>query len=158
MNPAAEKRVERLLRPLKQREELARQELSRVRGAAQRTAATIERIGNSLRVHSEFARRELLGGGRKEVLSLYRRCVTDLAAAAGRGRQELASLEPLVDQRRAELIVCRKERQAMERLAQRLAAQRRAAQVAADTREADEMFTASQAWLHSPEEASVSHE
>ncbi len=146
MHDATAKRIERLLRPLRQREDLARQELARVRQAAEAAAAHIERLAGSLRVHSEFARQELLGASRPEALALYRRCVMDLEVAALRERQNLAALEPQVAQRLAELVACRKDRRAMDQLAAQLAAKRAAEERAAAVREADETFAATQAW------------
>lgn len=134
MQTKEQKRARALLRPMRQRADLAAQDFARARGDVAMLEELIARLERSLAVHNEFARQLLLApspGGRVALgrgaaasagitdLTFYRKCVADIAAELADCRQRLSLASKTMQRRQDELLEARKQHMVFEQLAEK---------------------------------------
>ena len=134
-----------LLRPLRRREEEARQEFFRARRAVQGLEADIRRCHAALAERDAWAR-AALQAGRTADLALYRQCVADLARDLAEGRSQLEAESRTMQARRQELLRQMKERKAIEQFLRRRRMGGACAALRRETAAQDHLHAAGDAW------------
>ena len=145
MSENDQSRLQTLLRPLREREQQARQEFLRARRAVQELEAGIGRCHAALAERDAWAR-EMLAAGRTADLALYRQCVADLGHELAGKRRELEEEARRLQAGRGQLVQRMKERKAIEQLLRRRQAEAASAALRKETAAQDHLHAAGAAW------------
>jgi flagellar biosynthesis chaperone FliJ len=145
MSSRGQLRLRLLLRPLRRREQEARQAFLRMRQEEQALEAGVRCCRVALALQDDWAR-SALRAGRVANLSAYRQCVADLNGEMDRKRSALAAVEDKLQEQRLELEHCMKQRKAYEQVVRRQEAAAAAEAARKDTRELDHVHAAQSAW------------
>jgi len=162
MDTREQKRARALLRPMRQREDLASLDFARSRGDVAMLEEHIVRLERSLAVHNEFARQALapqvIAGratrGRSTIaapadLSFYRKCVADITGELADCRQRLRLAQQTLQRRQEELLDARKQHKVFEQLAEKVDARANAHAQQRATAEMDHAHEAQRSWQRS---------
>lgn len=135
-----------LVRPVKQREEIARQAFTDARQEVEAVESNIRHLQRALATQNERARRTLLDAREAASLTLYRRCVCDIACALAGEKRRLGQANEALSKYRDDLIEAMKQRKAMDLLVQRQLAIENMVHQREQGREADHLHNARMAW------------